>query len=406
MATLYQKQRSPHWWMRFQHNGVRYQESTGKDNKNAAKKVMANRISEIKGSGSYTDLFVRLKEEIGNQPLDKQDRIRQELAKELLSDTLEKLLLSDAFALYKSKPKKRNPSEQTIKQYEGYWKRFIKWLDDKHPGTQYLHEITPRMADQYMTYLWGTNVAEGTYNRNLIFLRCLFNLVQGNAGLSDNVWKNIDKLQVSSVSKKMLTPDQLENVVEEAKGEMKILFLIGLYTGLRLGDAAMLRWDEIIDLGTEYARIVKIPNKTKKLQKPVNIPLHNILHAVLIASKEQADVNAVYVLPELSDLYTRNGSNISRPIQDVFTNAGITTTESVEGKRGKRVTVLYGFHSLRHSFVSLCAANKVPQIVVMELVGHNSSAVHAIYQHTTDELKRNAITTLPDVTKKKLKPGL
>jgi len=114
MATLYQKQRSPHYWMRFQHNGVRYQESTGKDNKNAAKKVMYKRVAEVKGFGSYNDLFIRLKEEIERQPLDKRDRIRQDLARQLQADTLEKLKLSDAFALYKSKPKKRNPSEHTV----------------------------------------------------------------------------------------------------------------------------------------------------------------------------------------------------------------------------------------------------------------------------------------------------
>ena len=132
MATLYQKQRSPHYWMRFQHNGVRYQESTGKDNKNAAKKVMAKRIAEVKGFGSYNDLFIHLKEEIERQPLDKQDRIRQELVKQLLADTLEKLKISEAFLLYKSKPKKRNPSERTVKGYEGDWKRFVKWLETNH----------------------------------------------------------------------------------------------------------------------------------------------------------------------------------------------------------------------------------------------------------------------------------
>ncbi len=57
-----------------------------------------------------------------------------------------------------------------------------------------------------------------------------------------------------------------------------------------------------------------------------------------------------------------------------------------------------GFHSLRHSFVSLCAANRVPQVAIMELVGHGSPAMTALYSHAGDEQKLKAITALPTVS--------
>ena len=56
-----------------------------------------------------------------------------------------------------------------------------------------------------------------------------------------------------------------------------------------------------------------------------------------------------------------------------------------------------GFHSLRHSFVPLCAANRVPQVAVMELVGHGSPAMNRLYSHAGDEQKIKAIAALPAI---------
>jgi integrase len=397
MATLYRKEGSPYFWMRFQHQGKRYQESTGQNKESKAQTAMEKRIDEIKGSGSYHDLFERLLLEIKRQPLVRQDPIRHELAKQLLSETREKLPIKDAFPLYKAKPKKRNPTERTVKDYGGSWTNFTDWQGLNHPKIEYIHEISPAIAEEYMTWLWAANVTEGTYNRKLVFLRSMFDLIQSNAGLTENVWKTIDKLQSHSISKEMLSPKQLEDICAEAEGELKTLFLIGLYTGLRLGDAVSLRWDEIKNLDLENGFIEKIPSKTKKLRKAVTIPLHTLLHATLLSIRDNSLGDSPFVLPEMADLYQRNGSNVSKRIQEVFTQAGIETTTKRDDKRGKRATVLFGFHSLRHSFVSLCAANKVPQIAVMELVGHNSAAVHAIYQHASDEMKVQAIASLPTI---------
>jgi len=82
----------------------------------------------------------------------------------------------------------------------------------------------------------------------------------------------------------------------------------------------------------------------------------------------------------------------------LFESCGIQTTEApTNGHRRKRI-VRVGFHSLRHSFVSLCAANRVPQVAIMELVGHGSPAMTALYSHAGDEQKAKAIAALPAFT--------
>ena len=70
----------------------------------------------------------------------------------------------------------------------------------------------------------------------------------------------------------------------------------------------------------------------------------------------------------------------------------------------RRAIVRKGFHSLRHSFVSLCAANRVPQVAIQELVGHGSPAMTALYSHADFTQKQDAINGLPAMVFDEQKP--
>lgn len=72
---------------------------------------------------------------------------------------------------------------------------------------------------------------------------------------------------------------QLQRMCDAAKGEMRRLLALGIYTGLRLGDVATLRWGEV-DLVRGIIR--RVPNKTSRRNtKPVLIPIHPSLRAML-----------------------------------------------------------------------------------------------------------------------------
>lgn len=54
---------------------------------------------------------------------------------------------------------------------------------------------------------------------------------------------------------------RMARVCGSVTGEMRLLFAVGIYTGLRLGDCAMMEWGSI-DLGRN--RIMTIPRKTAR----------------------------------------------------------------------------------------------------------------------------------------------
>ena len=94
---------------------------------------------------------------------------------------------------------------------------------------------------------------------------------------------------------------------------------------------------------------------------------------------------------------------MSKRIQKHFRNCGIETNEDAENGQRKNRIARVGFHSLRHSFVSLCAASGVPQVAIQELVGHGSPAMTAVYSHSNDEQKASAISALPAIDFKSAK---
>ena len=62
------------------------------------------------------------------------------------------------------------------------------------------------------------------------------------------------------------------------KEDILCLFSLGLYTGLRIGDCACLKWNNV-DL---FRRIISIvPQKTKKYMGQIDIPIHNSLFNIL-----------------------------------------------------------------------------------------------------------------------------
>ena len=112
-----------------------------------------------------------------------------------------------------------------------------------------------------------------------------------------------------------------------------------------------------------------------------------------------ADPAAVYLFPEDAERHAKGDAwAISKGIQDHFTACGIQTTEKSDSAHRTRAIVRVGFHSLRHSFVSLCAANRVPQVAIQELVGHGSPAMTELYSHADEGQKARAIAKLPTMS--------
>jgi len=143
-------------------------------------------------------------------------------------------------------------------------------------------------------------------------------------------------------------------------------------------------------------QIRRVPNKiARRLPRAISIPIHTVLSAMLAAipAKER---DAVFVLPQMANTYlNRARSKVTEQIQKHFENCGIKTTE--ERETGSRARVLVGFHSLRHTFVSMAREAGAPLAVVENIVGHHSVSLTRHYTHVSELASQNAVALLPSL---------
>jgi len=315
------------------------------------------------------------------------------------------LSFGQAWTAFLQASNRPDSGHRTLSDYEGYFTAFWNWLQENNKGVQQLREVTPSISSEYTAHLRNRGLKAGTYNKHLNALGLVFRILSESAKLTMNPWEGIRRKRSIPQSRRELTIDELRQVCAKAKGELQIILAIGIYTGFRLGDAVTLRWGEV-DLKRGIIR--RIPAKTaRRNPKPVLVPIHPTLQAILdeipLSNRKE------YVIPEMATTHLRDSSAISKRIQAHIIDCDISTAKpetgfkieiDENGKRkmvhtGKRAVLEVGFHSLRHSFVSMCRAANAPLSVVESIVGHSSPAMTRYYTHTGDLAALAAVSALP-----------
>ena len=312
------------------------------------------------------------------------------------------LVVKRAWEVFLKSPRRPDSGPVTLKYYALQWNRFERWMEARKKDAQ-LRDVDADTAEAYAAFLTEGGASSNTYNKHLSLLQLVFRVLGQTPAnkITGNPWGNIQRRRLAPHSHRELTIDELRRVCDAAMGEFRTLLAIGIYTGLRLGDAATLQWGEV-DL--IRCLIQRVPRKTaRRTGKPVQVPIHRTLAAMLAETPENSRRGPV--LPETCAAYNADGYSVPKQIQAHFEACGIAThapgtgfVKDADGDdvhSGKRALVDVGFHSLRHTFVSLCRAANTPLSVVESIVGHSSPAMTRHYTHTGEDAARSAIALLP-----------
>lgn len=327
---------------------------------------------------------------------------------EIAKDAEEKnpaLTFELAWSSYLQSQARPDSGDRTLKDYSGYFTAFYDWMQKHHADKTALRDVSESIASAYASHLMSAKFSANSFNKHIRFLELLFRVLRDKARVDRNPWENIKRKRVLTASRRELTIEELRKVCLAATGEMRILFALGIYTGLRLGDCATLRWSEV-DLIRGVIR--RIPSKTaRRSPKPVHIPIHVILRDMLTEIDRSTKTD--HVLPDTAALYIKSSSAVSKQLHNHFEACGITTKRDGTGidkeidadgttrksKTGKRAVVEVGFHSLRHTFVSLCREANAPLSVVEAIVGHSNPAMTRHYTHVSESAAMTAVAGLP-----------
>lgn len=367
-------------------NGKKFRQSTGQRDRRNAETEM-RRIMEPFVAGDEVATLQNIKARIEGRSA--------EIAR-IENERNPPLTVARAWAAYLSASDRPDSGERTLSDYAGYWSAFTDWLKQKHKDVVALRDVTATVAGEYARHLAKDRGLSGnSFNKHIGFLKLLYRVLKDRARLEgSNPWTGIRRKRAVSVSRRELTTDELRAMCGAASGELRLLFGVGIYTGLRLGDCCTLRWGEV-DLPQRLIR--RVPNKiARRNPRPVIVPIHADLAGML--SEIPASERGEYVLPDYAAMYLADTSATSRRIHDHFEACGVKTHRPGTGDgTDKRAVVEVGFHSLRHTFVSLCREADAPLAVVESIVGHASPAMTRHYTHVGESAAAVAINGLPSV---------
>ena len=181
-----------------------------------------------------------------------------------------------------------------------------------------------------------------------------------------------------------------------ADHEFEQVYLLMLATGLRIGEALGLRWQ---DLELERARLhvrqqmTVLPGQLVSFTAPKSksgrrtIPL--IPAAIQALERQRARVQS-YPVRALNDLVFVDeqgnplvGRVVEYKFKELLRVAGLPTT--------------FTPHSLRHSTATYLMAVGAPPKVIMELMGHSSLSMTMGYQHVMDAVLDDAAERLASI---------
>lgn len=353
-----QREKSGRWTMRVSINGVRYCRSTRTKDRDKAEKFLQRFLAPL-GLGEH------------------------------------RLPLADVWNAYVVSPNRNELAKATLDSKRIIWMHFARWMERYHLDVDSLSGVTHEIISEYLAIL-RADLCGSTYNGRVCVLREIFRTLSKKAGITEDPWEGVKLRPDDSYSRRELTLDELKRLLKVARKEGKeweLLIMIGVYTGLRLGDCCRLDWSNV-NMASQIIQL--IPSKTKRHAhgRPITIPIHPSLRAEFAdAQKKSSSPLSGPILSSIAEIYCIKRHAVSSKLSTIFRNAKIET--SVKLANRKRRTPVATFHSLRHTFVSFAANAGVPLHIVQSIVGHESTAMTRHYYHESIVSLQSAVNAIP-----------
>ena len=319
-------------------------------------------------------------------------------AKKIISKN--RVEISSMWDTYLASSTRPDSGPGTLKNYELQVKRFIKWTESNKHEISNIEDINRDIAIEYATFLSNSKLSPETFNQHIKTLRLVFRILLANHDEpKPSVAFDHVKLKLrDTVNRKAFTEEEVLKLLKSFddedfslphKDELKILFYIGAWTGLRLSDVISIKWQNF-DMCNRLISIT--PGKTARRARNLQIPIHPMLYDLLNGIEKN---DQQLLVPKLSELYFNKGTKkrVLALIKKIFEHIDLKTTEHRTNR--KMSAIIYGFHSFRHSFASFAARSGIPIGVLADILGDNITTLQKYYIHIDNAAKFKAISSMP-----------
>ena len=323
---IYKHPNSPYWYYTFTLEGKRFTESTRTSNKTLAREIYEARRVDF------------LRDQLGIQK-----------KKRLPLSRLAKDFLEWSRAHKKSYRRDVILVDHFLNYFRGKDTRDISSLDVERYKQKRNKEVAP-----------------ATVNREVACLKRMFNLAIEWEIASDNPVKGVKLFPEPKRSFRWWNEEEIRKFLNVSDDKIRAITLIGLNTGMRIGEMLSLRWSNI-DFDNNYITIEESKGNTYR-----KVKMNSIVKEVL------------------KDINTRN--------EFIFTNYNGKPLKSIRKSfvsTCKRAGIDRSTpHVMRHTFASHLTMLGVDPTTIMELGGWKSLELVQRYSHLAPDHKQKAVDKL------------
>ncbi len=265
---------------------------------------------------------------------------------------------------------------------ESYYRLWIKPVI----GNKSLSTISPLDIEKIKRNILQAGRSPRTAEYAIAVVRQVFNkAAEWGFYSGTNPVKSVKVKKADNRRLRFLTKEEAKRLLEELKKHSQQVYemaYISLYTGMRFGEIANLKWQDI-DFQNKLIHVKDPKNRTSRVAY-----MTDGVEQILTQRKER--LPNLKTKPESFVFFTKNGSKIiriSRTFERVVNKLGFN--DGITDPRDKVV-----FHTLRHTFASWLAIQGTPIYTIKELMGHKTLAMTERYSHLIPDTKREAVKKL------------
>ena len=283
-----------------------------------------------------------------------------------------KINLLDFFEAYYDKYTKKD-----IRMIRGAIDRFNDFLKLDYPQFQNSikpDQLTKEIVKEFVEYLESRSKGEGARGYFQRFKKIIADAEEKNIFFINPCKGVICKVDDNALTKDVLSMDEIEKLINTRYPEQNLntrrAFIFTLYTGIRFCDIVELKYSDV-DYSNKILRFNQAKTKGKSSKSQVIIPLNDSL-LLLIGDKPEIDT-FIFDLP--------SHTMCLKSLKRWTAKAGID----------KHIT----WHCGRHSFAVNILNNGANIKTVASLLGHSGLKHTEKYTRAVDNLKEQAINSLP-----------
>lgn len=236
-------------------------------------------------------------------------------------------------------------------------------------GNKQAEQVSLADIEKYRTKRKNKNVKNSTINREVDNIRRVFSLAKENKKIRINPCEDLTKLKQENPTKRYLTKEEEEKLLDVCNPMMKAIIITALHTGMRSSEIKNLKWSDVF-LKEKY--LVALNTKNGKARE-------------LIITDQMADIfNGLLRLGE----YVFTNPITKQPYKDFKS----TFERAVKNAGIPHIT----FHELRHSTASRLNELGVDIATIQEYLDHSDIRTTRGYIHANRENIKIAIKKLSE----------